>query len=473
MTRTWVKPALLVVGAFTFGVLVLLAANGLLALTGPQGAGGPGAGPAASGGATANASGGSGGGQSQAAASEKRELPGTWGGYKWYSQDLREQGMKFRDPKAGQQVEFVPKQMNNSTLPEKKQRRELIKYGRKLFANTSKMMPEHTGGDRMTCANCHGGGNLPTTTGMVGQDINMIPLVGTASGYPEWTGRTQRMRDMRLRIMGCFLRSMNADDTEGGIPEYTSREMQAMEAYMVWLNKDTPSQMVPYWRHLDKPNESEKVPVPEVNPVRGADLYLEHCASCHGKDGQGVEGQYPPLWGPDSFNDGAGMGRMYTSAAFIREAMPYGYAHQLTDWRDVQDIAGFMNAHKRPHLDRQPLDWKEAGVKKEGIYYRRAQEYWGYDMNPMTKKLMMAGIPIGMENVTESDIPDNVDKYDKPLKDADVDGSWRTTWIEPDGEATWSNTTMYVNGTVVHHNESSAQSLSKAPIEDAMAERAS
>jgi len=263
---------------------------------------------------------------------------------------------------------------------------------------------------------------------MVGQDIDMIPLVGTAAGYPEWTGRTQRMRDMRQRIMGCFLRSMDAANSKDGVPAYDSREIQAMETYMVWLNKGTPSQRVPYWGHIEKPEGDEKVPVPEVNPVRGAELYLQNCASCHGKDGQGTEGQYPPLWGNNSFNDGAGMGRMYTSAGFIREAMPYGAGHSFENWEDVQDVAGFMNAHKRPHLPRQPRDWEVSGVKKEGIYYQRAQEHWNYSMNPMTKKLMIAGIPIGEQPVNESVIPGNVEKYDEPLRDVEVDGSWKTTW---------------------------------------------
>jgi thiosulfate dehydrogenase len=289
-------------------------------------------------------------------------------------------------------------------------------------------MPEHVGND-LSCANCHGGGDLPTTTGMVGQDIDMIPLVGTAAGYPEWTGRTQRMRDMRQRIMGCFLRSMNAPGSEEGVPAYDSREIQAMESYMVWLNKGTPSETVPYWRHIEKPEGDEKVPVSEVNPVRGAELYLENCASCHGADGQGTEGQYPPLWGADSFNDGAGMGRVYTSAGFTREAMPYGAAHTFSDWEDVQDVAGFMNAHKRPHLPRQPKDWAAAGAPDEAVYYNRTQQRLGYDMNPMTKKLMLADIPIDDSEINESVIPDDVERYDQPLRNESVDGSWQTTWI--------------------------------------------
>ena len=408
------KPALLVFGTLFAAIIIVFAINGVLAMAG--GGIGSQAGPQASGG---NATGGGGG---------VTNLPGTWAGEQWYSKDLRDGGFEYKNETAGDEVAFVPKEMNNSTLPENENRAELIRYGRELFANTSNEMPENVGND-LSCANCHGGGDLPTTTGMVGQDIDMIPLVGTAAGYPEWTGRTQRMRDMRQRIMGCFLRSMNAPGSEEGVPEYDSKEIQAMETYMVWLNKGTPSQKVPYWRHIDKPTGDEKVPVSEVNPVRGAELYLENCASCHGKDGQGIEGQYPPLWGEDSFNDGAGMGRMYTSAGFIREAMPYGSAHTFSDWEDVHDVAGFMNAHKRPHLPRQPKDWAVAGAPDEGIYYNRTQQRLGYDMNPMTKKLMLAGIPIDDTELEEGMIPDDVERYDQPLRNESVDGSWQTTWI--------------------------------------------
>jgi thiosulfate dehydrogenase len=358
--------------------------------------------------------------QAAAGSAGPNELPGDWKGYKWYDKDLREQGFEYRNATAGKQVAFVPKPMNNSTLPENEHRRELIIYGREIMANTSNVLPNATG-NSLSCANCHGGGDLPTTTGMVGQDIDMIPLVGTAAGYPEWTGRTSRMRDMRQRIMGCFLRSMNADPED--VPEYDSREIQAMEAYMVWLAKGTPVQTKPYWRHLNKPEGDEKKPIPEVNPVRGAQLYLENCASCHAKDGTGIEGQYPPVWGNESYNDGAGMGRIYTSAAFIREAMPYGSAHTLTDWGKVQDIAGYINGHDRPHLERQPKDWSEAGAPDEAVYYKRVQERFGYDMNPMRKKLLIAGIPTGTDQpLEESMIPDDVERYDQPLRNVSVEG---------------------------------------------------
>jgi len=436
------KPAVLLVGTVIAAVVVVFAVNGLIAYLGigAVGTDGAQAGPAATPSAGGNATGGGG---TAADTGGVTKLPGAWSGSKWYNEELREQEFDYKDPEAGQEVQFSPKEMNESTLPENEHRAELVREGRSLFANTSEEMPENVGND-LSCANCHGGGDLPTATGMVGQDIDMIPLVGTAAGYPEWTGRTQRMRDMRQRIMGCFLRSMNSPGAEEGVPEYDSREIQAMESYMVWLNKGTPSERVPYWRHIEKPEGDEKVPVEEVNPVRGAELYLENCASCHGADGQGMEGQYPPLWGEGSYNDGAGMGRVYTSAGFIREAMPYGAGHTFSNWEDVQDVAGYMNAHKRPHLPRQPKDWAAAGAPDEGIYYNRTQQRLGYEMNPMTKKLMLAGIPIDDTELEADMIPEDTSRYDQPLRDEEVNGSWETTWIrtyEDVGNETESNRT--------------------------------
>ena len=66
----------------------------------------------------------------------------------------------------------------------------------------------------------------------------------------------------------------------------------------------------------------------------------------------------PPLWGPDSFNDGAGMARLITAANFIHFNMPHG-----TDYLDPQlspeqawDVAAYMVSQPRP---------KKAGLDKD------------------------------------------------------------------------------------------------------------
>ena len=53
----------------------------------------------------------------------------------------------------------------------------------------------------------------------------------------------------------------------------------------------------------------------------------------HGNDGEGKRAgsagdmkgyEFPPLWGNDSFNDGAGMARLIAAANFIHSNMPNG-----------------------------------------------------------------------------------------------------------------------------------------------------
>jgi thiosulfate dehydrogenase len=88
----------------------------------------------------------------------------------------------------------------------------------------------------------------------------------------------------------------------------------------------------------------------------GAKVFADTCALCHGKDGRGQRAatgagyQFPPLVGPDSFNNGAGMTRILTSAAFVRHNMPLGTtfdAPVLSD-ADAYDVAAYMNSLERP-----------------------------------------------------------------------------------------------------------------------------
>ncbi len=60
----------------------------------------------------------------------------------------------------------------------------------------------------------------------------------------------------------------------------------------------------------------------------------------------------PPLWGPGSFNTGAGMHRLLMTAAFIKGNMPLGTPWDrpvLTD-EQAYDVAAYINSHERPKL---------------------------------------------------------------------------------------------------------------------------
>jgi mono/diheme cytochrome c family protein len=57
--------------------------------------------------------------------------------------------------------------------------------------------------------------------------------------------------------------------------------------------------MATYLKSLPQtPTDTDPREVPRAAPAvleRGGKLYADHCASCHGDQGQGVRGAYPPL----------------------------------------------------------------------------------------------------------------------------------------------------------------------------------
>ncbi|MGN2253434.1 c-type cytochrome [Frateuria sp. GZRe12] len=83
---------------------------------------------------------------------------------------------------------------------------------------------------------------------------------------------------------------------------------------------------------------------------RGADLYGRQCASCHGKDGQGVAGVYPPLAGNTSVTEPTGInairivllgGFSPTTAAHPRPYSMPPFAQQLSDG-DVASVVSYI-----------------------------------------------------------------------------------------------------------------------------------
>ena len=100
------------------------------------------------------------------------------------------------------------------------------------------------------------------------------------------------------------------------------------------------------------------------------------CAACHNTDGSGIRRSLPttdlgymvpPLWGADSFNDGAGMARLITAANFIHFNMPHGadYLNPQLSPEQAWDVAAYMISQPRPHkagLDKDFPDLLEKPV---------------------------------------------------------------------------------------------------------------
>ncbi len=209
---------------------------------------------------------------------------------------------------------------------------EAVLLGKNIFVNTQQYAKDFVG-NGMNCANCH----LDN-----GRKADSAPLWAAYVLYPAYRQKTGQIDTIQSRIQGCFLYSMN-----GKPPALDSKEMTALVTYHYWLAKGAPSGVkLPGQGYL-------KVAKPALTPdlARGRTVYEHNCAICHGANGEGIKarGEYafPPLWGKDSFNWGAGMHRVDTAAGFIQANMPYGLGGTLSD-QDAWDVALFMNSHERP-----------------------------------------------------------------------------------------------------------------------------
>jgi thiosulfate dehydrogenase len=178
------------------------------------------------------------------------------------------------------------------------------------------------------------------------------------------------------RIVDCFLRSQNATGMPDGdeeLPTLTSKEVLAVAAYLTWLARGFQVGENPPWRGQNVIPASKLIPIEALAPARGETIFKERCITCHGIDGQGVaigDKKPGPLWGPDSWNDGAGAARVYTLAGIIRYSMPYLDPGSLTD-EEAQYLAAFINSKPRPAYPFKHDDYRSDKVPVDGVYYKR------------------------------------------------------------------------------------------------------
>ena len=221
----------------------------------------------------------------------------------------------------------------------------LVKYGHALFAQTANeigpMVSDRTkrfAGNNLACVNCHlQGGTRPYA----------MPLMGAWGQFPQYRAREGMVVTLEDRINGCMERSMN-----GHALPLESREMKAFSAYIRWLSTGVPDGA----KLIGAGRLSVKEPARAADSGRGARVYAHLCAACHGPQGLGQRAQngasyrFPPLWGPDSYNNGAGMSRLLTLAAYAMHNMPIGTTFGvplLTD-EDAYDVAAYIIGQKRP-----------------------------------------------------------------------------------------------------------------------------
>lgn len=218
---------------------------------------------------------------------------------------------------------------------------DVVRLGREIFVHTDVAAKAYVG-NGLRCANCH----LDA-----GRLADSAPLWGAYVSYPAYRAKNGHVNTLGERIQGCFKYSM-----DGKAPPLDAKEMVALETYAFWMAKGAPvGEKLP---GAGYPKKGFKPPQPP-DFARGAQVFKAHCALCHGADGQGQKaaGRYvfPPLWGPDSFNWGAGMHQLDNAAAFIKANMPLGLGGTLSD-QDAWDVAMYMDAHERPQDPRYQGD---------------------------------------------------------------------------------------------------------------------
>jgi thiosulfate dehydrogenase len=233
---------------------------------------------------------------------------------------------------------------------------ELIRYGRELIAHTSeylgpegKVQPISNG---MNCQNCH----LEAGTKPFGNNYSAV-----ASTYPKFRARSGTLESIEKRVNDCFERSLNGKPLDS-----LSREMRAIVSYIKWLGKEVPKGSTPAGAGLvelallDRP----------ASPENGNLVYEQKCSLCHGANGEGIRHPdgigwiYPPLWGADSYNTGAGLYRLSRFAGYIKANMPLGATvdePQLTD-EEAWDVAAYVNSLPRPGKDIS-ADWPDLTTK--------------------------------------------------------------------------------------------------------------
>ena len=231
--------------------------------------------------------------------------------------------------------------------------------GMRLHLQTKALLPDNVG-NALNCTSCH------LNAGTVADGS---PFVGVSAFFPSYAPRAGKEVTLEERINGCFRRSMDGKPLPGA-----SADMQAMVAYFDWMKMNTVAGDKVAGRGVGKVD-----PAIVPDPVNGKVIYAQQCAVCHGDNGQGLKQAdgsfvYPPLWGDESFNIGAGMARTYTAAAFVKRNMPIGFHEKfplgqggLSD-QEAVDVAEYFSHQPRPDFVDKAKDWPKGGKPVDARY---------------------------------------------------------------------------------------------------------
>ena len=225
---------------------------------------------------------------------------------------------------------------------------QLVRYGKKLATETYAIIgPEvkdkkmRYAGNNFACQSCHEDAATKPYA---------MPWVGVSAVFPQYRGRENHVSTVEERVNGCMERSMN-----GKPLPLDSREMKAFVTYIHFLSTG-----IPIGAKVEGAGTMKFTPPNrKADLANGKNVYDEKCAACHQPNGAGLPNgnikeakgfMFPALWGKDTYNNGAGMNRQLTAAAFIKGNMPLGTTASNPALTDDQayDVAAFINSHERP-----------------------------------------------------------------------------------------------------------------------------
>lgn len=204
-----------------------------------------------------------------------------------------------------------------------------IRLGLNIFRDTPHYASAYVG-NRLSCSDCH------LQNGVAAYSSPMIGLPGL---FPMYRARSGRVVTFADRINECMTRSENGRP----FPE-RSPQLIALIAYIQWLSQGWPVGKSFPTRGL------VKLPALKGDSAKGAEIYAQQCAVCHQADGAGIPPNFPPLWGPTSFNDGAGMSHVAKMAAFVQHNMPQTHPGSLTP-QQAYDVSAYIDSKPRPKFD--------------------------------------------------------------------------------------------------------------------------
>ncbi len=161
-------------------------------------------------------------------------------------------------------------------------------------------------------------------TGMVNRPGGMVVTSGPMGEVV--LNSTQHMTDTDLGAMAAYLKTLGAGQVFNPAHGTASRSVAAMadrparpsgvSSANANTNTNTNTNAAP----LEAPLQTS---APTAPASRGAKLYADHCAACHGTEGEGVPGAYPPLAGNRAVT-------MPVTANLVRIVMEGGFAPATT-----------------------------------------------------------------------------------------------------------------------------------------------